>query len=151
MNINVLYCKILLAQFGDFLPGCPVELLEMIEGLLLCFTRKIPLPQWPLPRPYIIVKPYLDFLGEVSSRLIVLTNEASPWPEYGTWLAKSWPPPSYQLVPGNILELGHMGDKVGIQMVMRPQLGFFNGGCMLYKHSRLKLVPFGPFVSSGFL
>ena len=37
---------------------------------------------------------------------------------------------SHQLVPGDILELGHVGDKVGIQMVMRPQLWFVNGGCV---------------------
>ena len=36
MNVNIPYCKTLLAQFGYFLAGCPVELLEMIEGLLLC-------------------------------------------------------------------------------------------------------------------
>ena len=33
MNINPLYCKTLIAQFGDFLP---VELLETVKGLLLC-------------------------------------------------------------------------------------------------------------------
>ena len=59
----------------------------------ICQTRKIPLPQWPLPWLYITVGLYVDFLSEVSSRLVALTNEACPWPECGTWLAKLWPLP----------------------------------------------------------
>ena len=34
------------------------------------------------------------------------------------------------MVPGDILELGHVGDKMGIQVVMGPQLWFFNSGCV---------------------
>ena len=50
--------------------------------------------------------------------------------------------PCHQLVPGDILELGHVRDKMGIQMVMRPQLRFLNSGCMLCKCPRLKLALF---------
>ena len=41
MNINIFYCKPLLAKFGNFFSSCPVELLEMLESLLFCPGRGI--------------------------------------------------------------------------------------------------------------